>query len=91
MPSVSYTHLVTVGGGGIAIHGAEVAVAVHQGVAHGEVLGQTDQGVVDGLVAVGVVAAQHVAHAGGEMCIRDRERISRWSSTVSPLNQLTPS
>ena len=56
---------VTVGGRGVAIDGTEVAVAVHQHVAHGEVLGQTDQGVVDGGVAVGVVAAQHVAHAGG--------------------------
>ena len=40
-------------------------MAVHQGVAHGEVLGQTDQGVVHALIAVGVVPAQHIAHAGG--------------------------
>ena len=38
---------------------------VNQHVPHGEVLGQTDQGVVDALIPVGVVAAQHVAHAGG--------------------------
>ena len=56
---------VPVGRRGIAVHGAEVAVAVHQGVAHGEVLGQTDQGVIHALIAVGVVPAQHVAHAGG--------------------------
>ena len=58
---------VTVGSGGIAINGAEVTMAVHQDIAHGEVLAQTDQGVVDGLVAVGMVAAQHVAHAGGRL------------------------
>ena len=56
---------VTVGSGGIAIHGAEVAVAVHQHIAHGEILRQTHQSVVDGGVAVGVIPAQHVAHAGG--------------------------
>ena len=56
---------VTVGCGGVAVHGAEVAVAVDEPVAHGEVLGQTDQGVVDRRVAVGVIFAQHVAHAGG--------------------------
>ena len=58
---------VTIGGRGVAIHGAEVAVAVHQHVAHGEVLGQTDQGVVHRRVAVGVIPAQHVAHAGGRL------------------------
>ena len=58
---------VTVGGRGIAVHGAEVAVALHQHVPHGEVLGQADQGVVDRLVAVGMVPAQHVAHAGGRL------------------------
>ena len=56
---------VTVGCRGVAIHGAEVAVAVHQHVAHGEILGQADQGVVNRGVAVGMVPAQHVAHAGG--------------------------
>ena len=40
-------------------------MAVHQAVAHGEVLAQADQRVIDGLVAVGVVLTQHVAHAGG--------------------------
>ena len=56
---------VTVGSRGIAIHGAKVAVAVHQHIAHGEILCQTHQSVVDGGVAVGVIPAQHVAHAGG--------------------------
>ena len=42
-------------------------MAVHQGVAHGEILGQAHQGVVHRSVAMGVVAAQHVAHAGGRL------------------------
>ena len=40
-------------------------MAVHQHVAHGEILGQADQCVVNRGVAVGMVPAQHVAHAGG--------------------------
>ena len=61
---------VTVGCRGVAIHGAEVAVAVHQHVAHGEILGQADQGVVNRGVAVGMVPAQHVAHAGSRLLKR---------------------
>ena len=56
---------VSVSGRGVAIHGAEVAVAVHQHIAHGEILGQTHQRVIDGGVTMGVIPAQHVAHAGG--------------------------
>ena len=56
---------VTVGGGRVSVHGAEVAVSVHQTVPHGEVLSQTHHGIVDRGVSVGVVPAQHVAHAGG--------------------------
>ncbi len=58
---------VTVGGRGVAVDGAEVAVALHQAVAHGEVLAQADHGVVHRRVAVGVVLTQHVAHAGGRL------------------------
>ena len=56
---------VTVGGRGIAVDGAEVAVTVHQHIPHGEILGQADQSVVDRTVTVGVIPAQHIAHAGG--------------------------
>ena len=42
-------------------------MSVNEHIAHGEVLGQADQGVVYRLVAVGVVAAQHVAHGGGAL------------------------
>ena len=42
-------------------------MAVDEHIAHGEVLGQTDQGIVHRLVAVGVVVAQHIAHGGGAL------------------------
>ena len=47
--------------GRIAIHRAEVALAVDQHEAHREVLGHAHQGVVDGVLAVRVVLAHHVA------------------------------
>ena len=55
---------ITVGRGRIAVDGAEVAVAVDQRVAHGEILRQTDHRVVDRRVAVRMIPAQHVADAG---------------------------
>ena len=58
---------VPVGGGRVAIHGAEVALAFHQRVAHGERLRQTHQGVIDGQVAVRVVLTHGVAHDAGAL------------------------
>ncbi len=52
---------VTHGGGRVAVDGAEVALAVDEGVAQREGLGQADQGVVDGGVAVGMVVAHDLA------------------------------
>ncbi len=52
---------VTHGRGRIAIDGAEVALAVDQGIAQGEGLRQAHQGVVDGGVAVGMVDAHALA------------------------------
>ena len=46
----------------VPVHGAEVALPVHQGAAQVEVLGHAHQGVVDGGVAVGMVLAHDVAH-----------------------------
>ena len=48
-------------GGAVVARGAEVALAQRERVAHGPVLDQTHQGVVDRGVAVGVVVAHHVA------------------------------
>ena len=52
---------VTHGGGWVAVDGAEVALAVDEGVAEREGLGEADHGVVDGGVAVGMVVAHDVA------------------------------
>lgn len=45
------------GGGGIAVHGAEISLSIDEGVAHGEGLRQSDECVVDGAIAVGVISA----------------------------------
>ena len=50
------------GGRAVAVHRAEVSLAIHQHVAHGEVLGHAGHALVDGRVAVGVVLPQHLAH-----------------------------
>jgi len=52
---------VTHGGGVIAVDVAEVALALDQRIADGEFLGETHQRVVDRLVAVRVILADHVA------------------------------
>ena len=58
---------VTHGGGWVAVDGAEVALAVDEGVAQGEGLREADHGVVDGGVAVGVVVAHDVADDLGRL------------------------
>ena len=51
----------------IAVDIAEVPLTVDQAVALGEVLGEPDQGVVDGDVAVGVILADDIAHHSGRL------------------------
>ncbi len=53
---------VTHGGGRVVAGGAEVALAVHEQVAHRPILRHAHQGVVDRGIAVRVVLAHHVAH-----------------------------
>ena len=60
---------VTVSSRGVAVHRTKVTLAVHQRVAQGEVLCQTDHGVVNGCVAVGVVRAQHGTHGVGRLAV----------------------
>ena len=55
------------GRGGVVVDGAEVALAVDERVAHGEVLRQADQRVVDRRVAVRVVLAHHLADDAGAL------------------------
>ncbi len=50
---------VPVGGGRVAIDGAEVALAFDQGIPHDPGLGEADEGVVDRCVTVGVVILQN--------------------------------
>ncbi len=56
---------VAVGGGRVAVDGAEVPLAVDQRVAEREVLGHPHHRVVDGRVAVRVVVLEHLAHHAG--------------------------
>ena len=60
---------VPVGGRGVAVDGAEVAVAVDQRVAQRPVLGHAHQRVVDRLVAVRVVLLQHVTDHRGALAV----------------------
>ena len=60
---------ITHGRRGVAVDGTEVALAVHQRVAHGEVLGHADHGVVDRGVAVGVVFTDDVADDAGALAV----------------------
>ena len=56
---------VSVGGRGVAVDRAEVAVTVDEHIAHGEILRQTHHRVIHGRVAVRMIPAEHVADAGG--------------------------
>ena len=51
----------------VAVHRAEVALAVHQRVAQREVLRHPHDRVVDGRVAVRVILTHHVAHHAGRL------------------------
>ena len=60
---------VPVGGRAVAIDGSEVALTIHERIAHGEVLRHAHQRVVDGAVPVRVVLAEHVAHDGRALLV----------------------
>ena len=44
-------------------------MAVHQGVAHGKILGQADHSVIDRCIAVGMVPAQHRTDGVGAFAV----------------------
>ncbi len=54
----------------VVVHTAEVALAVNQHVAHGEVLRHAHHGVVDRGVTVGVVFTQHLTDHPGALLVR---------------------
>src|SRR6202167_4996437 len=60
---------VTHGRGRIAVHGAEVALAVHERVAHVEILREADEGIVHGSVTVRMEFAQKFADDLGTLAI----------------------
>ena len=54
----------------VAVHRAEVTLAVHEHVAHVPLLGHTHQSAVDARVAVGVILTQHLTHDTGTLLVR---------------------
>ena len=60
---------VTVGSRRVAVYGTEVAVTVHQHIAHGKVLRQTHHRVIYRGVAVRMVGAQHGADGVGALVV----------------------
>ncbi len=61
---------VPVGRRRVAVNRTEIALAVNQRTAHGEVLGHADQGVVHRHVAVRVIIADHITNDLGALGIR---------------------
>ena len=53
---------VTIGSRRVAVDRAEVSVAVDEHIAHGEILRETHESVIDGRVAVRMVTPEHAAH-----------------------------
>src|SRR5690606_39862378 len=60
---------VTHGGRGIPVHGAEVALPVHQRITQGEILGHAHDGFVNGGVKIGVVLTDHVTVDTGALLV----------------------
>src|SRR5690606_27205681 len=65
-----HTHFrIAHGGSSIPINRAEITLPIHQRIAHRKVLRHTHHSVVDRLVAVRVIFAQHLAHHPGRLAI----------------------
>jgi len=60
---------VTVGSRGVAVHRTKVTLTIHQRIAQREVLCQTDHGIIDRCVAVGMVRAQHRTNGVGGFAV----------------------
>ncbi len=57
------------GRGLVAVHGAEVALPIDEGITGGEGLGQAHHGLVHGHVPVGMVFPQNLAHDAGGLAV----------------------
>ena len=73
---------VAIGGGLVAIHGAEVALTVEQHEAHGKVLRHAHQRVIDRRVAVGVVFTHGLRHRARGFAVRLVVRVSGFMHRV---------
>ena len=62
---LQFTLGVTIGGGGIAIDRTKITLRNNQWVAHHPILGQADQGVVNGAIAVRVIVFEDFPHHAG--------------------------
>ena len=58
------------GRGRIAVDGTEVALAVHQGVAHGKILGQAHERVIDRGITMGVIFTNDITHDARGFLVR---------------------
>ena len=77
----------------VAVHRAEVPLAVDQGHPHDPVLRQPDHRLVDGAVAVRVVAAHHVADdlgGLGRLAVEREVRVVVHGVEDAPLDRLEP-
>jgi len=54
----------------VAVNRTEVALAVNKGVAHGEVLGHTNDGVIDRRIAMGMVLTDDVTDNASRFLVR---------------------
>ena len=83
---------VAVGGRGVAVDRAEVPLPVDQRIAQREVLHHADERVVDRLVAVRVVLAQHVADDGRRLLVRPARDQAQLVHRVenAPVHRLEP-
>ena len=57
------------GRGGVAVDGAEVALAVHQRISHREILSHPHHGVVDSCITMRVVLTHYLAHDAGRLLV----------------------
>ena len=69
---------VTHGGRRVAVHRTEVALAPDKRIAHGKVLRQTHQRLIDGLIAVRMVFTDDVTHDTGALLRGMREVVSEF-------------
>ncbi|MNK90865.1 hypothetical protein D3C87_1109340 [compost metagenome] len=78
--------------GVVAVDRAEVALAVDQHVAHGEILRHADDGVINGLVAVGVVLTDDVPDDTRGLLVRTVPVVVQFVHRVehAPVDRLEP-